>query len=67
MHKTKLIAIKSETKKQLDELKLCNDESYNSMLKRILPEWAIILKNKLNEEEAKAPSTIQDEQTKDSL
>jgi len=64
MTKNKLISIKQETKEQLDKLKLCNDESYNSMLERVLPRWAIILKNKL-EEEAVASSTIQNE-SKDS-
>jgi len=54
MAENKLIAIKPETKNQLDNLKLCQDESYNSMLQRVLPEWMRILKTKLkNEEEPK--------------
>ena len=43
------ISIHKETKEQLDELKLCEDETYNSMLRRILPKWAIVLREKLNE------------------
>ena len=61
MNKNKLIAIKQETKETLDKLKLCNDESYNSLLERILPEWAIILRNKLEEEKQGASPLTQNE------
>ena len=44
------IRLDKETKEELDKLKVCKDESYNSLLLRILPEWCIILKNKLKEE-----------------
>lgn len=58
MNKNKLIAIKPKTKEELERLKLCPDESYNSLLERILPKWAQVLKSKLNEEASKeAPKT----------
>lgn len=62
MDKNKLIAIKPETKKQLDSLKLCEEESYNSLLKRVLPEWMIILKKELNKEEPRKAPPSQNEQ-----
>jgi hypothetical protein len=50
------ISVEKQTKKELEKLKICDDESYNSLLKRILPSWAVILKNKLKEEKELLPS-----------
>jgi len=36
MDKNKLIAIKEETKDNLDKIKLCPEESYNSLLSRLI-------------------------------
>ena len=61
------ISIQKETKENIDKLKICDDETYNSALKRILPEWAIILKKKLNEETSEEVPTSSNEETKDSI
>ncbi len=50
MTNRKLISVNEKTKEKLDSLKLCTDESYNSLLERVLPKWAQILKSKLEEE-----------------
>ena len=55
------ISIYKETKEELDKLKLCKDESYNSLLERMLPEWMIILKNKLEEEKQEVSPQSQNE------
>ena len=50
------ITLNKETKKQLDSLKICQDETYNSLLERVLPKWAILLRTKLEEEVFASPS-----------
>jgi len=45
------ITLKKETKGKLDSIKICKEESYNSLLERVLPKWAQILKTKLEETE----------------
>ena len=62
MNKNKLIAVKEDRKNELDRLKLCSEESYNSLLERILPNWAIMLRNKLEEEKPiETPLPLQNE------
>mgnify|MGYP001609895897 FL=1 len=51
------IRVSEEIKSELDNLKICRDESYNSLLERVLPKWVQILRFKLLEEEAEASTS----------
>ena len=67
MIKSKLISVKQETKEKLDDLKLCADESYNSILERVLFPWMKTLKIKLETEaSASDPNSQQHESTNNS-
>jgi hypothetical protein len=59
------ISVQEKTKEELDKLKLCNDESYNSLLKRILPNWAELILE-LNKKEKDKPSQSQANATENS-
>ena len=49
------IRVDEQTKEELAKFKLCPDESYDSLLKRVLPTWATTL-NELNKKEKDSPT-----------
>jgi len=58
------ISLNKETKEEMDKLKLCREESYNSLLTRVLPRWMSVINNELNKERTKSPP-LANEQTTD--
>jgi len=64
MTKSKLITVKEDIKDKLDEIKLCQDESYNSVLARVLPKWAEAVLGELNKKEEKSGETSQNGESK---